>query len=48
MIITIAPTLIGEGIPLFKEGIGEIEFSLKGMKQYNQFAELHYERKKGQ
>ena len=41
-IITVAPTLIGRGIPLFKEFDFEIELELKGMKQFNQFAELHY------
>jgi dihydrofolate reductase len=44
-IITIAPTLIGRGIPLFKEIDFEIELNLKGMRQFNQFAELHYELK---
>ncbi|OZM57572.1 hypothetical protein CIB95_04160 [Lottiidibacillus patelloidae] len=48
LIITVAPTIIGEGIPLFKEGVCESEFTLLGMKQYNQFAELHYKLKKGQ
>lgn len=45
-IITIAPTLIGNGIPLFKEGNQELELSLKGTKRFNQFIELHYEIKK--
>ena len=44
-IITVAPTLIGRGIPLFKEIDFEIELKLKGMRQFNQFAELHYELK---
>jgi dihydrofolate reductase len=42
-IITIAPTLIGRGIPLFKEIDFELELRLKGIRQFNQFAELHYE-----
>lgn len=43
LIITIAPTLIGKGIPLFKEDDFELELSLKDIKRFNQFAELHYE-----
>jgi dihydrofolate reductase len=46
LIITVAPTLIGKGIPLFKEDDFEIELSLKNIKQFNQFVELHYEVKK--
>ncbi|MFE8700109.1 dihydrofolate reductase family protein [Cytobacillus sp. FJAT-54145] len=46
LIITVAPALIGKGIPLFREGDYEIELSLKGFKQYNQFGELHYEVKR--
>ena len=45
-IITIAPTIIGSGIPLFKEGNHQLELSLKGTKTFNQFVELHYEVKK--
>jgi len=44
-IITIAPTLIGRGIPLFKEIDFEMELKLKGLRQFNQFVELHYELK---
>src|SRR5690625_223157 len=42
-IITIAPTIIGNGIPLFKEGNQQLDLSLKGTKRFNQFIELHYE-----
>ena len=42
-IITIAPTAIGKGIPLFKEAEFEFELTLKDMKRFNQFAQLHYE-----
>lgn len=42
MIITVAPSVIGRGIPLFKEGDYELELTLKSMKKYNQFAELQY------
>ncbi|WP_102029533.1 dihydrofolate reductase family protein [Salirhabdus sp. Marseille-P4669] len=44
--ITIAPTLIGDGIPLFKPGYPQLEFELTGTKQFNQFIELQYVRKK--
>lgn len=44
-IISIAPTLIGEGIPLFQELSFEQEFTLKSTKQYGQFAQLHLVRK---
>lgn len=42
-IINIAPTLIGSGIPLFKQINFEFELKLKGIRRFNQFAELHYE-----
>lgn len=45
-IITVAPTIIGNGIPLFKEGKHQLDLSLKGTKIFNQFVELHYEVKK--
>lgn len=44
-IISIAPTLIGDGIPLFQESAFEQEFTLKSTKQYGQFAQLHLIRK---
>jgi dihydrofolate reductase len=43
LIITVAPTLIGTGISLFKEDDYELELSLKGTRRFNQFVELHYE-----
>ncbi|MEI3612734.1 dihydrofolate reductase family protein [Pseudogracilibacillus sp. SO30301A] len=46
IIITIAPTLIGKGIPLFKSGDYHLELLLKGTRQFNQFVELHYEVKR--
>ncbi|MBU9722751.1 MULTISPECIES: dihydrofolate reductase family protein [Bacillaceae] len=46
MIVTIAPTIIGNGIPLFKEGKLKLDLKLKGTRTYNQFVELHYEVKK--
>lgn len=41
--ITIAPTIIGDGIPLFKKQGFETRLKLLGVKRYNQFIELHYE-----
>lgn len=43
-IISIAPVLIGKGIPLFREFDFEIPLKLKSVKSYGQFAQLHYER----
>ncbi|MBL4934167.1 dihydrofolate reductase [Clostridium sp. YIM B02515] len=44
-IITIAPTIIGSGIPLFKEIDFEYELVLKDVRRFNQFATLYYELK---
>jgi dihydrofolate reductase len=44
-IITISPTLIGHGIPLFNKIDFELELKLKGIRRFNQFVELHYEMK---
>lgn len=44
--ITIAPALIGRGIPLFKEGDYDIRLKLEGVRTFNQFVELHYTSKK--
>ena len=43
-IITVAPTIIGNGIPLFREGDDQLDLSLKGVRNFNQFVELHYKR----
>ncbi len=43
LIITIAPTILGEGIPLFKKGDYQLNLSLKSTRTFNQFVELHYE-----
>ncbi|WP_338450955.1 dihydrofolate reductase family protein [Niallia oryzisoli] len=43
IILTVAPQIIGEGIPLFKAGDYELNLSLKGTRTFNQFVELHYE-----
>lgn len=42
LIITVAPTLLGKGIPLFKEGNNQINLSLINMRRFNPFVELHY------
>lgn len=41
-IITIAPVIIGKGIPLFNKQDTEIDLELKSVRQFNQFVELHY------
>lgn len=43
-IITIAPTLLGEGIPLFLPHNGEERLELLDIRRYGQFAVLHYKR----
>lgn len=42
MMITIAPTIIGNGIPLFKKSNNQVNLTLIDTKQYNQFITLHY------
>lgn len=42
-IITVAPTILGNGIPLFKEGDYQLDLSLRSTRNFNQFVELHYE-----
>lgn len=42
LIITIAPTILGEGIPLFKVGDYHLDLSLLSTRNFNQFVELHY------
>lgn len=42
LIVTVAPTIIGEGIPLFKAGDYQLDLSLRGTRTFNQFVELHY------
>lgn len=46
LILTITPSIIGTGIPLFKDLSNEIELKLVDIKRFNQFAELIYEVKK--
>lgn len=40
--ITVAPTLLGDGIPLFHPVPFETRLQLLGMRQFNQFVELQY------
>ncbi|WP_010275220.1 dihydrofolate reductase family protein [Paenibacillus senegalensis] len=47
LIVTVAPAVLGGGIPLFPEGKYQLELRLKGMRRFNQFVELHYEVKRG-
>lgn len=44
-IITIAPIILGSGIPLFKELQSNIHLQLEQVKKYAQFAELHFLKK---
>lgn len=43
-IISVIPVLLGGGIPLFKQGIPEMNLKLTHMKQYGQIAQLYYEK----
>jgi dihydrofolate reductase len=42
LILTIAPVILGTGIPLFKENDLEQKLELKGINTFNQFVEMHY------
>lgn len=43
LIVTIAPVLLGKGIPLFRSNDFQTPLSLKSINRFNQFVELHYE-----
>lgn len=43
IIINIAPTLLGKGIPLFKNNDFQTSLTLKNINRFNQFVELSYE-----
>ncbi|BCN30016.1 dihydrofolate reductase family protein [Anaeromicropila herbilytica] len=43
IIVTIAPVLLGKGIPLFRDNSFQTLLSLKSTNRFNQFVELHYE-----
>ncbi|MFB4212241.1 dihydrofolate reductase family protein [Shouchella sp. JSM 1781072] len=42
IIVTVAPKIIGSGIPLFREGVNQIDLTLHHVDTFNQFVELHY------
>lgn len=44
-IISIAPTVIGKGIPLFQKSDMMTEYRLKEVRRYGEFAQLHYKLK---
>ena len=44
--VTVAPVIIGEGIPLFREGKYHLDLELTGTATYNQFVELNYKVKR--
>ena len=41
-IVTIAPTIMGSGIPLFRGSSTETKLTLIDVRRYGQFAQLHY------
>lgn len=43
MIISYAPVIIGEGIPMYPRVIKETKFKLLEQKTYGQFVQVHYE-----
>lgn len=43
MIVTIAPVLLGRGIPMFKGNDNQTQLQLKNIMRYNQFVALHYD-----
>lgn len=46
VILTVAPAIIGKGIPLFKRGDYQLDLTLLGIRNFNQFVELRYSVKK--
>jgi len=42
IILTVAPAIIGKGIPLFKKGDFQLDLTLQGTRNFNQFVELRY------
>lgn len=40
--VTVAPVILGKGIPLFKSGDYQFELKFKGSRAFNQFVELNY------
>ena len=48
MILTVAPVVLGKGIPLFYESDREAELTLTSMERFGQFVQLHYTVNHGQ
>lgn len=48
MILTVAPVVLGKGIPLFYERKERTDLALTGMERFGQFAVLHYTVSHGQ
>ncbi|MGN7386696.1 dihydrofolate reductase family protein [Sporosarcina sp. SAFN-015] len=46
IILIVAPAIIGKGIPLFKKGDYQLDLTLQGTRNFNQFVELRYSVKK--
>ncbi|MCG3088925.1 dihydrofolate reductase family protein [Sporosarcina cyprini] len=46
LIVTVAPAVLGKGIPLFREGDYQLNLSMKSVRTFNQFVEIQYEVKK--
>jgi dihydrofolate reductase len=44
-IITVAPIILGNGIPLFKKDSPEFILSLNSFRRFGEFVQLHYARK---
>ena len=42
LIITVAPLILGEGIPLFKGGVQEVRLFWQKTKGYGQLVQIHY------
>jgi dihydrofolate reductase len=43
IIVTVAPIILGRGIPLFRDLDFQTSLSLREITRYNQFVELHYD-----
>ena len=43
LIVTVAPVLLGKGIPMFKGNDYQTQLQLKNIKRHNQFVEMHYD-----
>ena len=43
LILTVAPSILGKGIPLFKDGQDSVDLYLKDVRRFNQFIALRYD-----